>query len=172
MSFAPENETIAKPEALLRVPMGLASPLWGLFAGAAMTGAAWWWMTRWARPENLEAMFGAAAKVEAEIESEVVALTAPAIEAVVEAAPSAMAEFVTEVTAAPVLAAMLDEPAEHVVGGESAPFSPMLETMEPELTGPEPELEPEPEPEPLVAAAPEPPPAAPKPRKTVAPKAN
>ena len=50
MSFAPDTETFAKPQALLLVPVGLASPLWGLFAGAAMTGATWWWMTRWTRP--------------------------------------------------------------------------------------------------------------------------
>jgi hypothetical protein len=35
------------PEAFV----GLASPLWGLFAGAAMSGVAWWWMTRWALAE-------------------------------------------------------------------------------------------------------------------------
>src|SRR4051794_24178248 len=69
MSLAPnfgqdaDQETFMKPEALLRVPVGLASPLWGLFAGAAMPGGAWWWMPRLARPANLEALFGAAAKV-------------------------------------------------------------------------------------------------------------
>ena len=28
MSFAPETESLAKPEVMLRVPVGLASPLW------------------------------------------------------------------------------------------------------------------------------------------------
>ena len=27
--------------------IGAASPLWGYFAGAALTGVAFWWMTRW-----------------------------------------------------------------------------------------------------------------------------
>ncbi|HEV7383452.1 MAG TPA: hypothetical protein VGN89_01140, partial [Phenylobacterium sp.] len=98
MSFAPDSfrpdETLAKPDALLRVPVGLSSPLWGLFAGAAMSGAAWWWMTRWARPENLEAMFGAAAKFEAAVEPKVVELAAPVVEAI-EAAPEAVLEAQT-----------------------------------------------------------------------------
>jgi len=121
MSLAPETPTVAKPEAMLRVPVGLASPLWGLFAGAAATGAAWWWMTRWARPENLEAMLGATAKVEAEIEADVMTLAAPAIEAaleagssaiveVLEAAAEAEAELVSEVAAlaAPAIEAALE----------------------------------------------------------------
>src|SRR5260221_4072230 len=92
MSFAPDaftsdsEKTLAKPEVLLRVPVGLISPLWGLFAGAAMSGAAWWWMTRWAQPENLEAMFGAAAKFEAAVEPKAVELAAPVVEPA-EAAP-------------------------------------------------------------------------------------
>ncbi|MBS0334338.1 MAG: hypothetical protein JSS35_16340 [Proteobacteria bacterium] len=57
---ASATEILARPEAMLRVPVGFASPLWGFFAGAAMSGSAWWWMTRFARVENLEAMFGAA----------------------------------------------------------------------------------------------------------------
>ena len=27
--------------------IGAASPLWGYFAGVAMTGVAFWWMSRW-----------------------------------------------------------------------------------------------------------------------------
>jgi predicted flap endonuclease-1-like 5' DNA nuclease len=36
--------------------LGLASPLWFAFAGAAVAGSAFWWMSRWTRPDNLEAM--------------------------------------------------------------------------------------------------------------------
>ena len=82
MSFAPDHETAAKPETLLRVPVGFASPLWGLFAGAAVSGAAWWWMTRWTRPQNLEAMFGATVETETVREPVIAALAAPALEAV------------------------------------------------------------------------------------------
>jgi len=91
MSFAPDTEILAKPEALLRVPVGLASPLWGLFAGAAVGGAAWWWMTRWTRVENLEAMFGAAAKFEAAVEPKTVAPPTEVVETV-EAAAEPLAE--------------------------------------------------------------------------------
>jgi hypothetical protein len=153
MSFAPENDSLAKPETLLRVPVGLASPLWGLFAGAAVTGAAWWWMTRWAKPENLEAMFGAAAEAETAATTEALALAQPATDAVeaaaqpleiiadevqaatepaVEAAIEADAkaeEFMAETVAEALIVA---EPAvEAPVGGESAPISPLLEAVAP-----------------------------------------
>lgn len=46
----------ADAEKALRGPIGAASPLWWAFAGAASAGVAYWWLTRWARPVNLEAM--------------------------------------------------------------------------------------------------------------------
>jgi len=108
----PFAETFAKPAALIAVPVGLVSPLWGLFAGAALGGSAWWWMTRWARPENLEAMFGAAAEP-------VLAapLDAPAAE---EAEPAEAAVEVAEAVAP-------DAP----VGGEAAPIAPLVAAVEP-----------------------------------------
>jgi hypothetical protein len=123
MSFAPGNEPLAKPEALLRVPVGLSSPLWGLFAGAAMSGAAWWWMTRWTRPENLEAMFGAATKAEAAIEPQITTLASPVVEAIGETEPAAIVEAMAEASVAP-------------VGGEAAPISPVLEAMAAEVAEP------------------------------------
>ena len=153
MSFVPENQPLAKPEALLRVPMGLASPLWGLFAGAAVTGATWWWMTRWARPANLEAMFGATAEAEAVAEPEVALLAAPdaaVIEAVAEAAPEPVIEPVIELVAEelvtepvieaapePVVAAAIEAPSEAIA--ESASETPVLvtpEALEPEIVEP------------------------------------
>jgi hypothetical protein len=38
--------------------VGAVSPLWGFFAGAAATGVAFWWASQWARPTNLEPLFG------------------------------------------------------------------------------------------------------------------
>lgn len=35
-----------RPEAMI----GLISPLWAYFTGAALMGMTWWWMTRWMRP--------------------------------------------------------------------------------------------------------------------------
>jgi hypothetical protein len=144
MSFAsdsaPEIETLADPKALLRVPVGLTSPLWPLFAGAAVSGAAWWWMTRWAQPANLEAMFGAAGKAEAEtVEAVAEAVVEPLadaateVEPVVEAVADAVTDPVVEASPEPVFDALVQEPAApEPVGGESAPISPVLEAIAPQ----------------------------------------
>jgi predicted flap endonuclease-1-like 5' DNA nuclease len=42
-------------ERAMRGPIGAVSPLWWAFAGAATAGVAYWWLTRWARPVNIEA---------------------------------------------------------------------------------------------------------------------
>ncbi|HLZ76753.1 hypothetical protein [Phenylobacterium sp.] len=156
---APKAEALADPKALLRVPVGLASPLWPLFTGVAVSGAAWWWMTRWTQPANLEAMFGAMKTAEAETQAEVLALAEPVVE-VAEAAAREIAETVTEAEAAaepvlesvaealvepvieaspePVLEALVDAPAAvEPVGGESAPVSPVLEAIAPKTVAPE-----------------------------------
>jgi hypothetical protein len=131
MSFAPDIKPLAKPETLLRVPVGMASPLWGLFAGAAMTGAAWWWMTRWTRPQNLEAMFGAA---EAMVEAPPEPVIEPVAESTVEAAPEPAPEAVVEAAPETVAEALIEaSPAPFAVGGESAPISPVLEALAPEI---------------------------------------
>ena len=112
--------------------MGVASPLWGYFGAAAMGGVAYWWMTRWTQPANLEALFGMKA--------------APALEAVIEPVVEA-AEAVVETVA--------DALPELPVGGESAPISPAVET----LAAPEPAPAPEPVVEAAPEAVVETPPA-------------
>ena len=49
------NESVS-PASAFHVPIGAVSPLWFMFTGAASAGVAYWWMTRWMRPMNLEAM--------------------------------------------------------------------------------------------------------------------
>jgi hypothetical protein len=179
MPIAGENELSAlskDPQALVRVPIGIASPLWGLFAGAAVSGAAWWWMTRWARPANLEALFGAAETATTEVAAEVKALAAPVVEAMREA--PALVEPVLKaaeetVATAPELvlpaAEELIEAAPEAVGGESAPISPVVEALSPEIVAPT--DEPIASMEPAAELAPHATPL-PKPKKPAAPKAD
>lgn len=72
---------ISRAERALQFPVGAASPLWLMFAGAASAGMAYWWLTRWARPANLEALLG----VGKAAATAVVEATAPVAEAVVAA---------------------------------------------------------------------------------------
>ena len=77
---------------VMAVPIGLTSPMWLAFGAAASAGVAWWWMTRWTRATNLEAMAGVArtqvSAMEAmvERESEVAAQVVSAAESLLEAA--------------------------------------------------------------------------------------
>jgi predicted flap endonuclease-1-like 5' DNA nuclease len=79
----------------LSLPVGLMSPLWLAFAGAAATGAAYFWMSRWARPANLEAILPTAAVAPPAAEALEVA---PFLEATSEMAPTA--DAAAEATAA------------------------------------------------------------------------
>ncbi|RAK50694.1 hypothetical protein [Phenylobacterium deserti] len=118
--------TAPRPEAFL----GAVSPLWGYYMAAAAGGVAYWWMTRWTRPENLEAFFqpaaratGAALTVVADNTASLAAARAP-----LEAGESMQqaAQTVSETASA---AEALLEPVlpEIPVGGEAAPISPLLE---------------------------------------------
>ena len=143
MSETPETlaETFAKPETLMRVPVGMASPLWGIFAGAAVSGAAWWWMTRWVQPQNLEAMFGAMA--ESPMASMAKAAAQPmlkaaeaAVEVAVEAEQTSVDIAETEVAS---LEAAVEPPVlETPVGGESAPIGPAAAAASEPKAAPEP----------------------------------
>jgi len=95
-----------RTETAWRVPMGVASPLWAMFGAAASAGVAYWWMTRWTRAVNFEAMAAFSPKpaletapieilaepdpaptAELQAEPEIVPAAEPAIVAAVEAAP-------------------------------------------------------------------------------------
>jgi len=88
--------------------LGAASPLWALFAGATLSGMAFWWSARAFAPRNLEALLEAA--------------TAPAKTTV---APTlvALPKAISELKAEPVAAVVEATP----VGGEAAPIGPALE---------------------------------------------
>lgn len=68
------DEARAAARRAMALPVGLSSPLWLAFGAAASAGVAWWWMTRWTRASNLEAVSETAkaqmAAVEALVERE------------------------------------------------------------------------------------------------------
>ncbi len=107
------GERVAKA---MYLPLGLANPLWLTFGAAASAGAAWWMMTRWARPADLEAAATAllapvaVAAIEVDSIAEIVE-TAPAIEpaAVVDAAAVVADDLTRLVGVGPRTAAALAE---------------------------------------------------------------
>lgn len=134
--------------------VGVASPLWSYFAAANAGGLAFWWMTRWTRPVNLEALFDRSMKA-LKPSPALAPVVAPLVEPVAEAV-----EAVIETLAAPA-----PEPESlPVVGGEAAPMSPLaaeaVAAPEPLVEAPmafvTPELAIEAGPEPIVEVAPEP----------------
>lgn len=105
-----------EPRKALYFPVGAASPLWFMFAGAASAGVAYWWMTRWAEHTNLEAVFGSASPAEpVEIPPrapEVVEAAAISPEQVIEPVAAALEEEV--VAASPELEAIIEAASEPV----------------------------------------------------------
>jgi predicted flap endonuclease-1-like 5' DNA nuclease len=60
MTWLTDEQTMSaareRAEKALRIPLGMASPLWLAFGAAASVGVTLWWMTRWTKAVNLEAM--------------------------------------------------------------------------------------------------------------------
>ncbi|MDB5431463.1 MAG: hypothetical protein JWP35_2579 [Caulobacter sp.] len=126
--LVPESDTAAfETGKAISLPLGMASPLWFAFAGAAATGAAFWWMSRWANPTNLEALAGWTTKTAdtaveaAEVTAETVqeAVAEPALEAVMEFAPEPVAETLAALAPEPVAEPIAEATPELVV--EAAP---------------------------------------------------
>jgi len=94
------DRDVVNPEAskALHGSIGAASPLWWAFAGAASAGVAYWWMTRWARPVNLEAMMPKAVESPALVESAAAYEMEPeALADIAEIQMDAAAEAATEI---------------------------------------------------------------------------
>jgi len=138
-----ETPQLPEPKAMPQYMVGAASPLWAYFGTAALGGVAFWWMTRWARPVNLEAMFAKAGSV-AEPMLKAAEVVVEAAEVVAEA-PIAVAEAIAEPAAAP-------EPVAEVFPELAAKSDAPVEAE------PEPVLEPvlEAAPGPVIETAPEP----------------
>ena len=79
-----------RTERALRLPVGAASPLWGLFGAAATSGVAFWWLTAWTRAVNVEALAGLTSGAGPAIApTPVETIAEPAVEAAAPAGPLA-----------------------------------------------------------------------------------
>jgi hypothetical protein len=120
----------SRAERALQFPVGVVSPLWLLYAGAASAGMAYWWLTRWAKPSNLEALLGAG--------------KAAATAAVEAAAPAAEAVLVATEVAEESLEAVVEEVHEIERFAEASPpvevisAEPTVVEAAPEPVAPEP----------------------------------
>jgi predicted flap endonuclease-1-like 5' DNA nuclease len=94
--FPDFEEARERAQRAMTLPIGLASPLWMAFGAAATAGVAYWWMTRWTRALNVEALAGTArhAAETAEAVQEVVAET---VRETVQVADPAVAEATAHV---------------------------------------------------------------------------
>jgi outer membrane biosynthesis protein TonB len=106
------KEVLADAQKALALPIGAASPLWLMFAGAASAGVAYWWFNRWRNVTNLEAVLApalatpqpdAALVVPEVVEPAVVEVFEAAADSVADAAPEPVIEPAPEpvVEAAP-----------------------------------------------------------------------
>ncbi len=135
--------------------VGATSPLWPYFGAIAAGGVAYWWMTRWTRPVNLEAMMAPG-----------IALSTLALNPVADAA-DAVTLAADETQAASAETLLEDAPLAGI--GEGAPLAGIVEATSPEppamvAAPPEPVID---APEPITMD--EPAEAAPKPRAKKAP---
>ncbi|MFD1189538.1 hypothetical protein [Phenylobacterium conjunctum] len=105
------------PAKRLNFQVGVASPLWGLYAGMASAGVAYWWLARWRQATNLEALLPAAS--EAQPEPQVETAPEPVIEAVAEPVVELTPEPVLEAAPEPVVEAAPEPTPEPVL--EAAP---------------------------------------------------
>lgn len=84
----------------IALSLGMASPLWFAFTGAAVAGSAFWWMSRWSRPENIEAMFDLPAAAQSIVQPAVVEIAVKAAATAVEVAAheaAALAEGLADI---------------------------------------------------------------------------
>lgn len=170
---------LSRLETAMRFPVGSVSPLWLMFAGAASAGVAYWWMSRWTRPVNLEALLAVRAPLapaEPVVEAAIEALV---IEAPFVEVAEAVAAEASEPAQATVTDAEIETEAREAAALAPAPAEPealaealaVEEPVAPELKADAPmEVEVAPEPA-ALAPAPEAPPAKAAPAKPAAKKA-
>ncbi|HEY2483366.1 MAG TPA: helix-hairpin-helix domain-containing protein [Caulobacteraceae bacterium] len=111
------DEQRAAARRAMALPVGLSSPMWLAFGAAASAGVAWWWMTRWTRATNLEAMTGAAKAQVAAVEALVERESEVAVQAVEAAERLLEATAMIEPRLVEIIAEPADEAAEQTLEG-------------------------------------------------------
>lgn len=92
-------------EKALTLPVGMASPLWLMFAGAAAAGAAMFWARAWFKPTNLEAVLAPLPEADPEVADPIIEAVEDAVLLAVETTDATlevaaeMIEATTEATA-------------------------------------------------------------------------
>lgn len=92
-------------EKALTLPVGMASPLWLMFAGAAAAGAAMFWARAWFKPTNLEAVLAPPPEPDPEVADPIIEAVEDAVMLAVETTDATlevaaeMIEATTEATA-------------------------------------------------------------------------
>lgn len=92
-------------EKALTLPVGMASPLWLMFAGAAAAGAAMFWARAWFKPTNLEAVLAPLPEPDPEVADPIIEAVEDAVMLAVETTDATlevaaeMIEATTEATA-------------------------------------------------------------------------
>ncbi len=71
-------------EKALTLPVGMASPLWLMFAGAAAAGAAMFWARAWFKPTNLEAVLAPLPEPDSEVANAIIEAVEDAVMLAVE----------------------------------------------------------------------------------------
>ncbi|HLY79618.1 MAG TPA: helix-hairpin-helix domain-containing protein [Caulobacteraceae bacterium] len=90
-----------RAELALRLPLGVASPLWAMFGAAAGAGIAYWWMTSWTRAVNIEAFSPFAPRLAAAQRTRVELVAEPEVEPSADVAPAPEAAQQTTAASAP-----------------------------------------------------------------------
>ncbi len=92
-------------EKAMTLPVGMASPLWLMFAGAAAAGAAMFWARAWFKPTNLEAVLAPLPEPDPEVADPIIEAVEDAVLLAVETTDATlevaaeMIEATTEATA-------------------------------------------------------------------------
>lgn len=113
----------------IALSLGMTSPLWLAFTGAAVIGSTFWWMSRWAHPENLEALFdrppldGSAPVAPSAIAQNTVAVVSPVAEIAATAAQTVVQIAAKETVAMVEGLAQVDPVVEPLPTASAAPVA-------------------------------------------------